>query len=237
LKHEPGETTHDTLFGGSLSLRQPARSRGYRVNVDALLLASFVRSAHHAIDLGSGVGGVGLSLMHLGKARRLTMVEIDPALAALARVNAAENGWEAEVIEGDVGSVAVTGDLIVCNPPYVPPGRGRAPSPAVARAKQGSLSRFVGAARRTAGRRARIAFVYPAIEATTLLASLRAAGIEPKRLRVVHARASSPARVVLVEGAVAKPGGLVIEPPFIEMEGRARTEELTALLAHPRVAR
>ena len=33
------ETTTDALFGGAVVLRQPRR--GYRVNVDALLLAAF----------------------------------------------------------------------------------------------------------------------------------------------------------------------------------------------------
>ena len=50
----------------------------------------------------------------------------------------------------------------------------------------------------------------------TLFETLRAAGLEPKRMRAVHASAGRPARVVLVEAQPAKRGGLVIEPPFIE---------------------
>ncbi|HEY3668042.1 MAG TPA: hypothetical protein VGL19_18695, partial [Polyangiaceae bacterium] len=65
----PKATTSDSLYGGAVSLRQPAR--GYRVNVDAILLAAFAaqgRRAKLALDLGAGVGSVALGLHHLGAA-------------------------------------------------------------------------------------------------------------------------------------------------------------------------
>lgn len=247
-------TTHDRLFSGALFLRQPARGAGYRVNVDAILLAAFAarvsplatdKPAHarHAVDLGAGVGAVGLTLLHLAAATRVTMVERDAKLARLAEQNAEDNGWgdRIEVVAADVkhaGRVlAASADLVVCNPPYVTPGRGRVPAAGIRDAKYGELDGFVDAARRIAGRRARVCFVYPAIEAMTLLSALRAHGLEPKRLRGVHGREGSTARVVLVEAMPAKPGGLVIEPPLIETDGRGSpTKELAALLASSRRA-
>lgn len=228
---EVKSTTDDTLFGGRVALAQPAKGRGYRVNVDAVLLGAFAagalgttstRRARAAFDLGAGVGGVGLSLVHLGAADHVTMVEIDPALAKLAEANAHANGWSERirVVRADVSDGAAVpagaADLVVCNPPYVEPGRGRPPAPSRARARSGSLAGFLDAARRLAGRRARVCVVYPAIEATTLLVELRARGLEPKRLRAVHGRAGEKARVVLVDCAAGKPGGLVIEPPLVE---------------------
>lgn len=222
-------TTDDALFGGSVALRQPGRGGGYRVNVDAILLATFActttgtrRVARAAFDLGAGVGAVGLSLVHLGAARHVTMVERDPKLAELARVNAESNQWSDRigVLEADVldaaKSRAGAADLVVCNPPYVMPGRGRPASPARSGARSGPITTFLDAARRLAGRRARVCFVYPANEATTLLAELRARGLEPKRLRAVHGRDTVPARIVLVECVAGRPGGLVVEPPIIE---------------------
>jgi tRNA1Val (adenine37-N6)-methyltransferase len=205
---------------------QPARGTGYRANVDALHLAAFAmagRRAKVAFDLGSGAGAVGLTLLHHAAAARVVFVEIDPDASALAARNLIENGWaeRGKVLEGDVTklSFACAGqaDLVTCNPPYTEPSRGRVPpEPRRARARSGSLAVFVEAARRFAGKRARVCFVYPAHDLATFLAMLRAAGIEPKRLRAVHARASTPARIVLVEGQAAKPGGLVVEPPLIE---------------------
>jgi tRNA1Val (adenine37-N6)-methyltransferase len=224
---EVTSTTTDTLFGGKVELAQPARGRGYRVNVDAVLLATFAagkRRARSAFDLGAGVGAVGLSLLHLGAAEHVTMVEVDATLAKLAESNARANGWRdrTAVVRADVADLAAlpagAADLVVMNPPYVEPGRGRMPSPAHARARSGSLGVFLDAARRLAGRRARVCVVYPAIEATTLLGSLRSRGLEPKRLRAVHGRPRDRARILLVECACGRPGGLVVEPPLFEME-------------------
>ena len=204
-----------------LTLHQPAKKAGYRVNVDAFLLADFAgapKRVRHAVDLGAGVGAVGLSLLHADRAERVTLVEIDDALVPLAARNIEEHGWihRAEIIHSDVAKLRMTADLVVCNPPYVEPGRGRSPSPAVARARQGSLVSFLDCARRVMGRRARACFVYPAIEATTLFLELRKRGLEPKRVRFVHAKPNQPARIVLVDSCAAKAGGLVIEPPLVE---------------------
>ncbi len=233
---DPDDVTEDTLFGGAVALTQPARGGAYRVNADAILLASFAagtledvpikRRARAAFDLGAGVGAMGLSLLHLlGAAEHVTMIEIDPSLAGLARVNARSNGWVSriDVVEADVGVLASVpagaADLVVCNPPYITPGRGRAPSPARARARSGPLHVFLDAARRLAGLRARVCFVYPANETTTLLSELRQRGLEPKRLRPVHGAVRggvARARVVLVEAVAGKPGGLLVEPPFFD---------------------
>jgi tRNA1(Val) A37 N6-methylase TrmN6 len=246
-----GSVTRDALFAGELVLTQPARRGGYRVNVDAILLAAFAAyrlgsragagrrgPARHAVDLGSGVGAVGLALLHFGAARRCTMVEVDPVLGDLARENARDNRWadRIDVVTADVRDAprVLDADLVVCNPPYVTPGRGRIPGEPVRRAKYGELEAFVEAARRIAGRRARACFVYPANEAMRLLPSLRASGLEPKRLCAVHGRPTDAARVVLVEALAGKPGGLAIDPPLFETEARpgtARSEKLAALLS------
>src|SRR5690606_14790450 len=105
-------------------------------------------------------------------------------------------------------------------------------SAALARARSGALEAFVDASRRLAGRRARVCFVYPAIEATTLLATLRARGLEPKRLRAVHGTPEAAARIVLVECAAGRAGGLAVEPPLVETDGRgARSRAVEALFA------
>jgi len=105
------EATQDALFGGGVVLFQPPRGRGYRTNVDALLLAGFATArkvAEVAFDLGAGVGAVGLALLRLGAARRVVFVEIDGVPAAMARRNLDANGWtdRGEVLRGDVRDVA-----------------------------------------------------------------------------------------------------------------------------------
>src|ERR1035438_8489494 len=85
------ETSEDTVLGGRLRLRQPLR--GHRVGHDAILLAAATggRASEHAVDLGAGVGAAGLALAARVAGLKVTLVEIDPALAALAADNARLN--------------------------------------------------------------------------------------------------------------------------------------------------
>lgn len=218
------EPTKDAIFGGRVVIFQPPRGKGYRTNVDALLLADFASSARSvsvAFDLGAGVGAIGLSLLWLGAAHQVVFVELDPVTAALAKRNLEANGWgdRGEVIRADVREVAEprrgAANLIVCNPPYVAPGRGRVP-PAEALARSGEVEIFVRAARQIGGRHARFAFVFPASELTHLLATLANSGLYAKRLRFVHATGDVPARIVLVETVAGRPGGLSVLPALVE---------------------
>ena len=235
----PPEATQDALFGGSVVLFQPPRGAGYRTNVDALLLAGFATApkvATVAFDLGAGVGAVGLALLRLGAARHVVFVEIDDRPAAMARRNLDANGWTArgEVVRGDVRDVARArrgeARLVVCNPPYITPGRGRVPA-AQARARSGELGTFVEAARQVAGRKARVCFVYPAQELGTLLSTLAVEGLHAKRLRFVHGTPDAPARIALVEAQAGRAGGLNVLPPLVEREARGYTPEMQTLLA------
>jgi tRNA1(Val) A37 N6-methylase TrmN6 len=72
--------------------------------------------------------------------------------------------------------------------------------------------------------------VYPAPELGALWAALGEAGLVPKRIRAVHAEASLPARVLLVEACPGKPGGLCLEPPLFEREDKGYSEEMQRLL-------
>jgi tRNA1Val (adenine37-N6)-methyltransferase len=229
----------DALFGGRVALRQPARGDGYRANVDALLLAAFAkgpRPAKLAYDLGAGAGAVGLSLLQFDAVERVVMVEIDETSSEAARANLLANGWAArgDVVRADVRNLepgAGRADLAVCNPPYVAPGNGRVPERReTARARSGELGVFTRAARSVLGRRARACFVYPAHDLGALWCALTAAGLEPKRLRSVHATDASPARIVLVEARPAKPGGLVLEAPLVERSGGHYSPEVLAML-------
>jgi tRNA1Val (adenine37-N6)-methyltransferase len=235
----PIHATQDALFGGSVVLFQPQRGAGYRTNVDALLLAGFATGAHPAsvaFDLGAGVGTVGLALLRLGAARRIVLVEIDEQPAAMARRNLDANGWtdRGEVVRADVRDVARSrrgeATLVVCNPPYVLPGKGQV-SAHQSRARCGELTTFVRAARQIAGRRARVCFVYPAHQLWALLSGLANEGLHAKRVRFVHGTPESPARVALVEAVAGRPGGLAVMQPLVEHGPRGYTPEMQALLA------
>jgi tRNA1Val (adenine37-N6)-methyltransferase len=168
-----------------------------------------------------------------GFAKQALCVDSDETACELAVANVMHNGADVDVMCGDVRDVARknrgVAATVVCNPPYFEPGTARV-SKASERARSGELARFVRAARELLGKRGRACFVYPASDLARLLETLRASGLEPKRLRLVHATPSAPARVALVEARPAKPGGLSIMPPLVERESNAYTREMKVLL-------
>ncbi|MCC6789158.1 MAG: methyltransferase domain-containing protein [Hyphomonadaceae bacterium] len=133
------ETTEDTLLNGRIRIRQPAR--GYRVNVDTLLLAAtfapdMAWGGCSFVELGCGVGAalLGIGKQHQEKSPpvRLVGIERDPNMAALAKANALANGLNAEIVEGDALNPPVSigsFDRVLFNPPYDYPGEGRSPAP------------------------------------------------------------------------------------------------------------
>ena len=124
--------TEDEFLGGQLRLLQPRH--GYRAGMDAVLLAASVpaEAGQAVLDLGSGVGTAGLCLARRVDGLRITGVELQPDLSALATENAARNGLagRATFIAGDLrarGSIleARSFDHVICNPPYVAEDSGQ----------------------------------------------------------------------------------------------------------------
>lgn len=209
-----------------MSLRQP--ERGYRYSVDALLLADFAasRRARACLDLGTGSGVIAIRLLERGSVARALGIERDPELAACARHNALALGLgdRLEILEDDLRRArsrlgAGSFDLVVANPPFFSAGTGR-PSPRPGRAAarhegETTLADFAATARHALARAGRFCLILPAPRLFELASTLRPAGLEPKRLRLVHPAAGQPAKLVLCEARAAKPGGLVVEPPLV----------------------
>jgi tRNA1(Val) A37 N6-methylase TrmN6 len=117
--------TEDALLGGRVRLLQPAR--GYRVAIDAVLLAAAIDAApgERILDLGAGVGAVGLCLATRLPGCSVVGIELQSALAELAERNANLNGMADRVrtivhdlarpLPADLGHF----DHVVTNPPYL----------------------------------------------------------------------------------------------------------------------
>ena len=133
MSNDRAGTSEDAVLGGRLVLKQPLR--GHRFGHDAILLAAAVpaREGQHAIELGAGVGAAGLALAHRVGGLAVTLVEIDPALTALAAENAARNGLADRVRAVCLDIAAQTeafaaeelrpqsADHVLMNPPFNPP--------------------------------------------------------------------------------------------------------------------
>ncbi len=230
----------DALFDGAVSLLQPRAGKGYRVNVDTLLLAAFAAEcrpeARTVVDLGAGVGALSLAFAHFGAARRSVLVEQDPSLAELSERNLASAGLlghavVAELVrQGLPAALRGTADVVLSNPPFFTGDESRT-APARRAARVGPLAPFLLAAADALGARSRAFFVYPAPTLPEFFAAATAARLVAKRLRMVHAFAASKARLALVELRRGKPGGLVVDAPSVEWTAPgARTPELEAIV-------
>jgi tRNA1(Val) A37 N6-methylase TrmN6 len=130
------QLTDDKFLCGRVRLLQP--EKGYRAATDAVLLAAACPAGpgQSVLDLGCGAGAASLCLGARVAGLRLTGLEVQPEYADLARRNAARNGMEMEVVEGDLAHLprALRRDFdhVIANPPWYPPGG--TPSPVAQRA-------------------------------------------------------------------------------------------------------
>jgi tRNA1(Val) A37 N6-methylase TrmN6 len=237
-------TTLDAVLGGRLRLRQPRR--GHRVGHDAILLAAATGGGYgeRAVEFGAGVGAAGLAVASRNPGMRVTLVEIDPALCALAAENAILNGFAdritvltRDVTRPDLFGVdalaAGTADRVMMNPPFNDPARQNI-SPDAARAlahaaPAQALLHWVGAAARALKPNGVLTLIW---RADGLAAVLDALGREFGAITVlpVHPRPSGAAIRVLVRAGKGERAPLALLPGLIlnDADGRpsAAAEEI-----------
>lgn len=131
-------TSTDEFLGGRIAVVQP-RS-GHRAGSDAVFLAASVpaRAGQSVLDIGAGAGVAGLCLMARIDGAKVTAVEIDQHLVALAAGNAEKNGFAPNflAVEADVtapGKALREAGLkregyhqLIANPPFYPESKVRA---------------------------------------------------------------------------------------------------------------
>jgi tRNA1(Val) A37 N6-methylase TrmN6 len=236
--------TVDALLGGRVTLLQPAR--GFRVSLDPVLLTGFVAAPFgRFLDIGCGVGAVSFLLLARDAGATGVAVEIQPELAGLAEEGRARNGWDARLAirRGDVRALDLPGgafDLVVTNPPFRPVAGGHlSPDPSRAMANHEvtlALAEWADVAARAVRPGGRVAAIFPADRAADLCSTLKARGLAPARLRMVHPHADRPATRALVEAARGE-ATLVVEAPLIVHaeagSGERFTPEVSRMLAAP----
>jgi tRNA1Val (adenine37-N6)-methyltransferase len=226
MSEVPGrELTCDSLFNGRLTCCQ--HRTGYRFSVDAVLLAHFFtpRPTENILDLGTGCGIMPLLLAYRWPELRLTGLEIQPDLAALARQNVEANGYAERITirQGDLREIKTIfqpGEYqrILCNPPYHQVMDGRQnPDPEQAAARHeisADLEAVVGAAGWLLHKGGRADLVFPATRLAGLLAALKRHALEPKRLQMVHSYPGGLGKLVLLEAQKGAGEKLAVLPPF-----------------------
>ena len=221
----PGERLDDLQRGGLRILQRPD---GFRFGTDAVLLADFAQAkkGEHIADMGTGTGVLPLLIAARAPQTTFDAFEIQPEMVDMARRSVRLNALEdrIRVHEADCREAASRighGNcrLVVTNPPYTARGAGLV-SPERARAVARSdsactLGEWIAACGRVLQNGGRLCCVFPAPRLLELWDAMRAAGIEPKRVRFVVAHADSAPKLVLAEGLRGGRPGLHVLPMLI----------------------
>ena len=248
------EVTDDAFLGGKIRLLQPVK--GFRSGLDAILLAAAVPVSGvgtcRVIDAGSGAGAVGLAIAARCTNANVTLVEIVPPLADLARRNVERNGLadRVSVIVADIsaggkalhdparpdGLAPAMFEHVVTNPPYFVTGTGTPPS---VRSKagahqmpEGGLARWIAFLATAATADGTLTMIHRADALADVLNSLEG---RFGRLRIlpIHPRQDEAANRIIVSAIKGSRAPLEIRPSLVVhgADGRVRPE-IDAVLRH-----
>jgi tRNA1(Val) A37 N6-methylase TrmN6 len=235
--------TEDRWLGGRLTLLQPRR--GHRVGTDAALLVAAAGTPEgRIVDVGAGIGAVGLALAKSSALAYADLVEIDPELARLADGNARRNGLEARVRafrldalsrreRREAGLADESADCVVTNPPFFEAGAVRvSPDEGKARAHvlpSATLADWIAASIAILRPGGRFVMIH---RPDALRAILEAIGsrLGALALMPVHPTNSASAHRLLVSGVKGSKAPLRLAPALILHGGDGRlTPEADAM--------
>ena len=185
---------------------------GHRFSTDDVLTAwygtAWAPAAHRVLDLGSGIGSVGMIAAWRLPGARFVTVEAQADSVALARRSARYNGLEAryEIREGDFRDAARLEaderfDLVLGSPPYFPLGTGilgEHPQKVACRFEvRGDIRDYVRVAAAHLSNGGVFACVFPEEQRDRVAAAARDAEMAIVRRRPVVFRGSDPPLVTL----------------------------------------
>ena len=224
-----GEIVEDRLLDGRLKLLQPRK--GHRAGSDAILLAAALPELGQRalLDIGAGVGTIGLAAALLQPGLRVTLLERDPELAALAARNAGQNELAGRVtvvagdvtaraaILGELGLASASFDVVTMNPPFYPPGGSRAspvPNRKAAHVAEGALAPWLRTARRLLRPGGHLALIHRVEALPEVLAGLET-GFGAIAVRPIHAFADKPAIRIIVTAILNSRKPATLLPAFV----------------------
>lgn len=232
-----GERLDDLQRNG---LRILQKAEGFRFGTDAVLLADFagVKKGEHVADVGTGTGVLPLLLSARAQGTTFDAFEIQEDVADMARRSVLINGLEERIrvhsIDCRDAAKAIGHErcqLVVTNPPYTKGGAGLV-SPQESRALSRSdsdcgIGEWIAACARLLQNGGRLCCVFPAPRFLELCDAMRAARVEPKRVRFVVNRESSAPKLVLTEGLKGGRPGLHMQPMLITHDAQGNfTQEM-----------
>ncbi len=224
-----------------LVLDQP--EGGYRYTLDPFLLASFVKlgRGERVIDLGSGVGVIGLVLASIYPDVHITGIEIQGGLHEASLKNIVGSG-SIERVESRLGDFRSIGNYFrpssftaaVSNPPYYTANRCRiSRDRGVAVAKhgiKGGIGEVIDASSIVLIEGGSLSLIFPAEKFSGLEALLNDRGFSIKRARFVKSKEHLKAKAVMLEAVLGTATQTEVAQPLIVHDGEGGyTDEVSGI--------
>lgn len=209
------------LFGDKIIIQDKSL---YRFTSDSILLSRFARGKAHDVvaDFCAGSGAVGYHFLCLNpNISSLTLFEMQPTLADMARRTAEANGFDCKVVEGRLQDIGAEYNgafsLILCNPPYERGGFDNLTyEKAVCRKEITiTLDEILSIASKKLKFGGRIAMTNRADRLAEVAYTMKKYGVEPKRIQLVKGAEGAPYYLVMVEGVKGGKPSVEVMPELV----------------------
>ncbi len=194
---------------------------------DAYLLSAYIKKQPRALaaEFGAGSGVISLLLAARGKLNKITAFEVQEKIAAIAAKNVDHNNFseKIDVICSDIREISNEHfgryDVIFSNPPYMKTDSGKiSENDADAASRHevfGTIDDFAKAAYKLLKHGGTFALVYTPDRLPALIAALKNARLEPKRMTLVYPTISHVPCTVLIEAKKGGADGIFLTRPLI----------------------
>lgn len=234
-----GERLDDLQIDGLEIIQNP---KLYCFTSDAVLLANTVKAkkTDKVCDLCSGSGIIGILIAAKKLPASVTMVELQPKMADMARRSVLHNKLNGKI---EVFNVSVQDapkilgqgnfDTVVCNPPYQPKNSGEINGDGeVAICKTEiklTLDELTDSAAKLLKFGGKFYLIHRADRLAEIIFSLKQNKLEPKRLTFVKPKASKTADTVIVEAVKGGKTGLTTDTLVVFKNDNTYTERVKKL--------
>lgn len=231
------ETLEDLQAGGLFLIQ---KKNGFRFGADAVLLSDFAKDivSEKTLDLCTGSAVVPILLSAKTKTEKIFGLEIQKSAFNMAKRSVELNklGGRIFLTCGDLKqAVQIYGkrgfDLITCNPPYMPKGRGiQNPDAEKVIARHEvlcTLEDVIEVSSKLLKHKGHLVLVHKPSRLADIIYLMRQNDIEPKRIRFIHKTCGSEPSLVLADGSFKGGKELRIMPPlYLYNDDGTETAEL-----------
>ncbi len=216
--------------------------KGYRHNIDSVILANFIslKGNEKVLDVGSGDGIISIILKYNNMLSDITGIEIQKNLYILSLTNCKQNNLDIQFINHDFFTYKFSNsffDIILSNPPYYPLHSGRickSQEKTVAKHEiTFTLDKFLFHSKKILKQNGSIFFIYPSSRFLFAFNSIYNNKLYIKKLRFIHNTIEENSVLVLFQVSKQQHKCFAIEKPLIIYENKNKklyTQELKEYL-------